>query len=216
MPEETTFIPSMEEPEEFSRNPLVRFKGTLESYEAVQGVSERTNRDYQTVRFHFADLEVLECTEPFPFDTTTISVPYSTRPKTAWDAWRGSAVEFIPTKNIDDLIGKRQEWYYGPIQVRRPNDDGKWVIQDGRGWTVVAVEGANAEEATANVYEAVITLVAGKTDEQFYEALFSDSKIKKMAGFTEIVDDAMSRKLLTKLEGMKQIVKHPDGKWAKV
>ena len=221
------FVPSLEEPKDSNRSPLVRFDGILKEYKP-ETQKTRAGKDLMIINFNFTDVEVIECSEPYPFPIATIPLSYSERGDTIWDIWRKSVVRLVPSRDINELVGKRQQWYYGPCTLRRPltNEDGtpvmnakgsqEWGPTASNAWQVVSLEGVTAGEAGASLTDTIVNMTVGKNDSQFYAELMNNADIKKMAGFATAVEQASNRVLLSNLEATGLIKKSESGVWEKV
>lgn len=213
------FVPSLAEPKD-SRSPLIRFRGVLKEFKSEQSEAREGRAPTMRVAFNFTDVEVLESHEPYPFPIATISLSYSERADTVWDAWRKSVVKLLPSRDINELVGKQQEWAFIPAQLRRPdpNDESerpKWTVQTADAWQVVALEGVSAESAGKNLNQTLIELADGKTSQEFYTELFTRADLKKLPGFEVAIEQASNRKLLENFEAGGLIKLGTDGKWVK-
>lgn len=211
------FIPSLADPKD-NRSPLVRFRGVLKEYKTEQNQATENRRASTRIVFNFTDVEVIESTDPYPFPIATISLTYSERADTIWDAWRKSVVKLVPSRDINELVGKQQEWHFTTAKVRRQNTEKEgspWEVMDADAWQIVALEGVSAAGAGANLTQTLIELAVGKTDEQFYQELFTRADLKKLPGFGDAIEQASNRTLLSNFETAKMLKKEVTGVWSK-
>ena len=208
--------------------PLRHFKGTLAP--DMELSEERTTKDgsrkYVVLNFNFADLEVIESVEIYPFPIALITVgyapPQSSRGGTKFEALAGSLRKLMPDQlDIDLLKGKRQEWKMEERSLRRGlTDEEGNPLMDGNQkqlwgnvptlcWTVVAVEGlGSVEEADNNFNAFLVDLAEGKTEPQFYEAALTNSKVTARPNIVEAIT---GRKLLDTLKEMGLLTRDAEG-----
>lgn len=216
------FKPSIE-PASDNRSPLVEFSGILKEYLGEERSGNRGT--YMVVKFNFTDVQVIESTEPYPFPIAVLELPYNKNRETRWDVFSISAKKVIGTNEIDLLVGKRQTWRYGSCMLRGPlyDDKGesikengreKWGSLPGNAWQIVSAEGFSANGSGGDLTQKLADLAKGKTDSEFYAALFQSSDLKNLSGFSEAVSMAQERRLLETLAAGGLISKTAEGKWA--
>lgn len=209
------FKPSFE-PSKDSQHPLVRFRGVLNKYEAQEQTFEGSDRKSVRVAFAFTDLEVLEANEPYNFPITIVNIPYSESSKTRWEALKNSASKVLPQRDIDLLIGKKQEWYWTDCTLRTRDDAGKWGDAPGKAWQIVSVEGSGPSDSGQTLNQALVDMVDGKSDSAFYQMVFTDPKVKAMPGFTNAVEAITNRTLLESFITAGLVTRDSDGIYHKV
>lgn len=201
-------------------NPLIRFRGTLKEVTPVTYKDENNPSDKgrMTVKFDFIDITVIDTEEPYPYPTTTGSLPYSDRAETIWMAWANSFRNIVPKAEWQTLSmpfkileGKVQEWAYMPARLRRPLTDEngeaindaagkqKWGVQDADAWQLVSVEGYGGESGGVNIYDLIIEKLDGADDKDFMEWLFTDMSLKSVPGHGAAVEAQAERKLIPML-----------------
>src|SRR3990172_5118849 len=202
-------------------SPLKRFKGILAEW--TRRSNQYSNDDGSTrnslvIDFKFSDLEVLEADEPYPWPVTTVSINYSDRSDTRWEAMAKSLRGLMPsvpgTERLDKLVGQTQEWAILPATLRLPltEDDGVTPKVDGNGkplwgavpskaWQVVAVDGIGTPE---DLTPYLVELANGKTEQGFNQAAMTDPKViarpDVVTAFTErkVLDTLLMANLLTR------------------
>lgn len=207
--EQEAFKPSLEA-RPFG-TPLLRFKGTLKDYE----VEDRTadNRTYKAVNFNFIDLEVIESTEPYPYPIAVISIGYNPNDGTKWAIFAKSIAKvFGHVPSIDDLVNKHQEWEYGDAKLRLPDEQGVWDTRDGKSWQLVSIDGVEggAARSPEDITPHVLDLLDGKTEQDFYQALYQDELVRK---HPDIITSATERTLLSTLETAGKATRDDQGVW---
>lgn len=218
--------PSMDRPVD-GQTPLIKFRGRFVDYDMsereFEATADRGARKQTSVKFDFDELEVLETREPYPLPIATITIPFSDRANTRWAAWVESAVKWDPTRDIDNLKGKRQEWTWAPAMLRQTvkDDNGeevtpqKWANQLGECWQVTWVEGVSPSDG-ASFTDKLLTMADGKTDDLFYQAVFANAEIKSHPDYMKTVEAISQRTLLSGFESLGLLKKTPEGTWAKV
>lgn len=211
------------------QSPLIRFKGTLDSYErreAQRDNPDGTSRKSVYCDLKYRDLEVLEATEPYPFPTASISINYqppsTSFGNTRWDAFakslRNLLPEVAPEDRLDRLVGQEQELHFGPATIRMPkvDEDGQpimgangrqiWENGEGQAWQVVSINGATG--ASDDMFEYLAGLADGKTESQFYQAALQDQRVTSR---TEIVTAITNREMLSTMLMAKQLTRDSEG-----
>ncbi len=206
-----------------SRTPLQRFRGVVKSIDPEERAGNTGS--YMVAKVGITDLEVLESTEPYPFSSTSLDIPYNTRAATRWDVFARSIRNITGSNDINVLVGKTQEWAFAPCTLRGAlrDETGAQIMENGRAkwgdvasnaWQVISVEGFDSPNGTGpNLMDEIVALVDGKTNEQFYKAFFNDSSLKKMNGYLEASNDATERTLLSALEKAGRISQNEKGVW---
>lgn len=217
------FKPSIDRPTG-GDSPLLRFKGNLVSYTPEERTSQGDQSKYMVILFNFADVEVLEATEPYPFSIAIIKIGYKppkdSRGGTKWDAF-ASSLRKLSAEGLDALVGKKQEWAVMPHKIRSPlvDDEGNpqmdgnnrqiWGDTDQPCWKVVSVDGLGSvadKDADFNVF--LVDLADGKTEPKFYEAALTNSQVTARPNIVEAIT---SRQLLSTLVEMKLVWRDAEG-----
>lgn len=208
-------------PAEGGQHPLIEFKGILKDYNMITEKRQDSDRESTRVEFDFIDVEVIESREPYNFPIAKIVVGYSRRPDTVWDVLATSFRKVLPEQDIDLLVGKQQHWQYAPCSLRRPTGekDAKgrdiWDKVPSDAWQLVECEGYG-DPNSPGLNDALVDLADGKSDKEFYSAMFADRDIKKMSGFQTAMEMASERTLLTSLVAGGRLNKNSDGVYHKV
>jgi len=207
MTQEASFKPSLDKPS--GQGPLRRFRGRLQSWEAVDKTADNDGRSrtYKQIQFKIMELDVLEATEPYPFPQAAINLTYSppdsARGPSRWEAFASSLRTLSPTNpDLDILVDKVSEWAMLPFTLRTPKDvvdeetgltKQVWGPEEVDCWQVVDIEGlAKPEDLT----ELIIGLADGKTEVEFNQALLTNAQITPRV---DIVTSITERKLLPAL-----------------
>lgn len=220
---------SIEKPR--GESPLREFSAVLK--EAKKNVGTGTDRSgnatsWETIQFDFIELEVIEATEPYPYPTASIFIRYSnpqtSRGKTRWEAFADSARQF--TKDLNELVGKRQTWKMLPKEIRaalrdeegnaipdpkRPGSD-LWgdVAQDC--FCVVAVEGMAQPLSGGDILDYVVGLLDGKDESTFNSLVLQDATARANP---KIIEQVTKRELLPTLQSAGMAWRDADGVWHK-
>ena len=218
--------PSMEKSSD-GGSPLIKFRGILKEYELIETTYQDSGRKSERVKFDFTDVQVIESREPYSFPIATIQIGYNNQSDSRWDVWKESAAKFLPTRDIDLLQGKEQEWYYGPAKVRGPlkNEDGedvidertgkaKWGLMDADAWQVTWVEGAEVADG-ASITDRVLELLDGKTESAFNAALMTDQEARRFPQYMDTVSAMTDRKLIPGLVTAGLVKQNTDGTYSK-
>lgn len=183
-------------------SPLRRFIGVLDNYKPIPGKDELSGRDYMSVEFNFKDVEVIEATELYVFPIAQLRIGYSQSASTRWGAFAKSCKQVIgPDADIDQLVGKKQEWAFLPSKVRarveEAGPDGNtaqvWRDVEQDCWNVVTIEGIAPPE---DLRSYLADIADGKTEQAFNQALFADDKFRQRP---DLVTALTERKLLDTL-----------------
>jgi hypothetical protein len=185
------------------------------------------SRQLMNIEFPFTDIDVIDSVEPYLFPIATVTIRY-TPPSDRGRAGQGNRWEVFAASmrqlmgaadaDIDNLIGKQQEWAMQTGTLRLPlnDEDGQPVMQtdddgdpvlDEAGkprqawgdveelcWKVVALEGIGSVEEVDSAFRAhLIGLAEGKDERGFYEAAFADPLV---IAKPDVVQDITDRKLL--------------------
>jgi len=188
--------------EGFAGTPLRRFTGIFKGHE------EEPARGYEGTRttLNFADVEVLESTEPYNFPTAQLNFGVSNRKESRWGYLAQSLVELIPEdEDIDDQIDKRWGLVYADGQDGRPEPKPIWSrnadkdqYPDGRiptpVWVVYELEGKVAGEAAKGgegntALERAMSLLDGKTLSEFNKVALADVVIRKDKSLPQAIVD---------------------------
>lgn len=197
--------------------PLEHFRGVLKDYVAEDRQPEGGN-PYKVITFNFIELEVLRSSEPFPFPAAPIPISWSTSSNTKWAALAASARKVLPAEDIELLVGTKQEWELRPCKLRaKSSETGKWEIVDGVAWQINSVEGyGSAENAGVDLTERLCDLADGKTEVEFNTAVFADSDLRAMPGFTKAVESITSRQFFPMMQTAGKLRMDSEEKWHKV
>lgn len=211
--------PSLE-PSTDERSPLRKFTGVLQDYTALEETSN-AGKKYTLVHFNFEDIDVPEggSVEPYNFKTAQIDVFYSERPDSDWDVFKKSAVDILPMRDIDLLIGKKQTWEMVAARTNKPdpNGGGQWFMQDSLNWTVVSVEGmAGAVAEGPSLEDEIIAIVNGRSEPDFLQEFYEATHLRDLEGYEETAELISNRDYLPALSEAGKIIQDADGVWAKV
>lgn len=206
--------------------PLRKFIGVLKEVKRDQRESRQDGSKYMVAQFNFADVEVLESVEIYPYPIAVIGISYAP-PKTSggdskWEAFAASLRKLMPQNpDINNLVGKKQEWLMVERQLRRAlnNEDGSPMV-DGNGraiwgpkpvlcWTVVSVEGVgSAKQKDEDFNEVLVGLADGKTEPEFYTAALGSEEVRNRPN---IVQALTGRTLLSTLTEMGLLSRDAEG-----
>ena len=173
--------------------PLVRFSGTLDSY-----YDEEDKWATTQVHLQFADLDVEEAVEPYPFPITEFTIKYSNYKNSGWGIFAESLAKCIgEDEDLPDLVGRKVTMGYTPghdLGFKDNNwqvdvdDEGNAINEDERpnviidAWEVLGVDGVSA--ASGTVEDVLAGLLDGKTRVEFNRAAMTDPTVKAQgAGF---------------------------------
>lgn len=220
-----------------NRSPLIRFRGVLKEWTPVTYTPEEGSgrKPSQSIKFGFIDVVVVESTEPYPFPTAELTLPYSTSSETRWAAWAASFKNLIPVEAYRDLnqpfdvlVGKTQEWFFKPARLRQPIVDEhgepvmdasgkqKWGTQDGDAWQIVSVDGFGNTAGGVSLMDLVVDYADGKKAEDVRQWLFTDMAIKSMPGHSAAVEAEANRTLMPTLVTGGKLTLDADGVYHKV
>ena len=177
--------------------PLIRFKGICTGYEKEM-VKFGEQEPRPRYKFSFTNVEVIESTEPYPQDYAVISIPYNpTRKNTAWSTFSASLRLLLPVQDVDLILNKNQEWWYGPAKMTVRREDGTFAVDDALAWQVVSIEGLSSNPGELD--EKLLTMMDGKSDAEFYSAVLNSPELKGMAGYQSVVEEVLNRTLIKRL-----------------
>jgi hypothetical protein len=200
-------------------------------------------RQLVNVEFAFINLDVIESVEPYLFPIATITIRYSEptdrgRPGqgSRWEVFSASMRQLMGAENadIDNIVGKEQEWAMLPGTLRLPlqdddgnpvmmeDDEGEPVLDNQTGkprqawgdvedacWKVVALEGVGSVEEVDTAFMAhLIELADGKDERGFYEAAFADPQVTAKP---DVVQSITDRKLLQPLLDANRLTRDAEG-----
>ena len=212
------------------QSPLRRFKGVLNQV-IEENIDNSQYGRANTIRakFDFTDVEVLESVEPYTHPIATLRISPSKNSNTSWAVFTESVRKATGLQggSLNPVIGKMQEWHYGPCSIRQQvrDDSGtvvqeggreKWAVQPGNAWQVVSVEGFANAANDDKFNDVLLDLINGKTEEEFSQALFNQSELKSYSEFTATVNRQLKRELLPMLADAGLIKKNTEGVWSKV
>lgn len=201
------------EPTDDFNSPLVRFKGICKAQTIVQKEAEENRRASTSLKLDFVDVTVIESTEPYPFPIASFTIPYSERGETRWAAFTSSLRKIVPpdliaTGSLDFLVGKEQEWHFTGARLRLPVRDennevkldasGKqvWGVQEGKAWQILNLEGFGQAEQ-GNILDTIRDWIGeGKKDQEIYQYVFTEQKLKSFKDYNQTVEAVASRKLI--------------------
>jgi len=194
--------------EGFEQTPLRKFYGTLD------GTVKKHAENYDGVRvdLNFKDLEVIQSTSPYNFPITTINLGVSNKAKSRWGYFATSVAAVIDeSEGLEEQYGKRFGMVYCDGQDGRPEPKPIWSRQANRAefptgevptavWVAFEIDGVTAdatkEEATP-IEEKLITLLDGKTLNEFNRASLADPEVKKDTAIQRaIMDKSFVKKLI--------------------
>lgn len=215
-------------------SPILRVRWVLESYTPIDRVFQPRPgetggpRTQRRIQFKFTSVDVLESEEPYFMPTAEVFITYAnpsqSRGSNRWEAFAASTRRIFGKRpdNLDQLVGKEQEWAQLPAPVRSrrgaedmvPDENGvmpeEWFDAQIPCWQVVSVEGVAAlgSAPTGDLYSYAITLMDGKTAEQFKQIAMSDQKILRVA---ELTEEISQNQIIGKLLAVGSITRDPDG-----
>ena len=171
-------------------------------------------KPYIVLIFKFDKIEVIESNEPYKFPTTTIEMPEFNFQGTAWDALKRSITPFesVVQGNINNLIGKVQEWMQLPATMRDRQQDGtnpdgsiKYTYGDvvRNTWHIVAIEGAT--DTQEQLLTTIIDMADGKDEIAFSTAFLGAVNLRNLSGYTDMVKQVVERSLLKNLVAAGQL-----------
>ena len=216
----------------FQRTPLKKFTGTLKE---LPRLVKNEQNDRQRAVFDFTDVIVIESDEPYPFPIVTIEIGYSPEGKNnGWDVFKNSMYKLFNDTEystmFERLVGKEQTWWYGDCEIRRPASEAEgedkdangkdiWKLRPSKAWQITWLEGAESATQAAGkpLNEALVDLLDGKTDSDFYAAMFSDQSLRAYGTeYTKAVEAAAQRKLVEGLVTLGLVTQDADGIYHKV
>ena len=203
------------------QSPLRRFNAVLQEYVPDQRTSG-AGKPYMIVSFKFTDVDPIETTEPYNFPVATLEIFYNERADNDWDVWKKSVVGIIPSRDIDLLVGKKQQWALLPARTNQPDENSsRWTLQDAMCWQVVSVEGfitetGDSDNNTGSLEDALLELVEGKNDADFLQAFYeAGPELRDMAEFEETSELISQREFLPALAASGQLSQDVEGIWHK-
>jgi len=159
--------------EGFQVTPLREFIGVLENYDA-----ERDEQfDRVRVNLQFTDVEVIESTEPYPFQIAQLTIPFSQRKRSSMGFLVTSIDKLIPGGSLSSILNKRIRMKMVPENFGRWRGETEDRIREC--WEVVEIIGAEAEGKSP--YRVALELAVGKSPDNlkdFYEEAFKNSAVK--------------------------------------
>jgi hypothetical protein len=205
------FVPSLET--KAFGTPLLQFRGTLKEYISKPQKDDASGRSFMVIGFNFTDIEVIASTDPYAFPICTIDVGYSQTEVTRWGALAKSIKKLYGrTPALDEIVGKQQEWVYGPCKLRTKEGD-QWKDIEDRAWQIVSIDGLGSPaQMTADIDAHVLDLLDGKTEQDFQQVFFVDPEIRK---HPELIEQATNRQLLPTLEAAGRAYRDDGGVWHK-
>lgn len=210
----------------FQRTPLREFKGKLES---ITGSMEQRGNSPQArlyVLYNFADMEVMESTEPYPFPVAQIEIPHSSRDRSLMGVFGASVDKIInagadenatqdQVKGQDYLVGKTLQMKMTPGHMMWDAAKGEETPRDC--WELVGIEGkgstsapaaatAQPTGAVASNTQKALDILEDKTLQQWHQEVFSVIK-----GDTELSQSIISGEFLPPLEALGMVTKDENG-----
>lgn len=134
-------------------SPLRYFRGRMLPFTGAMVQRGNMKTPKLEVTYHFAELEVYDSVEPYPFPEANISIMHSTSDGSQASVLGKSIDRIInagtdenllqeQVNNQDFLVGKLQEWRYTPgHKTRKPNEQNVWEETTMEAWEVTWVEG---------------------------------------------------------------------------
>lgn len=185
--------------ESFQRIPLRRFKGKLVDYT----LDPIPNSQKMRVHLNFADVSVIESTEPYQFPIAIIPITYSDKKNSLWGIFSTSLLQFLmDEEDIKDAKGRFLELVLTPDHHFGRNLEGEEIIMDA--WEVASVEGAVSK---VNPIEKALELLDGKNESTFNQAVFNEPALKG----TDVLSAILNKTFLTTMKGSGQITLDDDG-----
>lgn len=200
------------------RTPLRDFWGTFEGFDPVH------NAQYNTlnVKLKFSDIEVIKSESPYEFPVAEIMVKHSDRTGSLWGVFSESVNKFLAEdEELPSLVGQKLHMVYTPghMMFDRAANNGAGGQSPRDAWEVTEVAGRGSGsspngstngKAALGPLAAVLSILNGKTEQEFNAAALRDDRVKKDSSF---VDKILSRSLLGELVTSGQAVKGEDGRY---
>lgn len=210
----------------FQRTPLREFKGKLES---ITGSMEQRGNSPQArlyVLYNYADVEVIQSTEPYPFPVAQLEIPHSNRDRSLMGVFGASVDKIInagadenaaqdQVKGQDYLVGKTLHNKMTPGHMMWDASKGEETPRDC--WELVGIEGEGSTPATATAQptgtgavasntQKALDILDGKTLQQWHQEVFSAIK-----GDTELSQNIINGEFLPPLEALGMVTKDENG-----
>ena len=158
------------------RTPLRKFYGNLDSY------ISRPAKTYEgtVVDLNFADVEVIQSTEPYNFPIAIIPVALSNRVSSRWGVFSNSLSACIPPEeDLKHQVGKRIGMVFSDGLDGRPEPHSLYSGRTKREeptacWEVFEVAGVVAGAEVTSPKERAKRLLVGKTLAEFNAVAFQD------------------------------------------
>lgn len=214
----------------FQRTPLRHFKGKLDK---IGGhMIDRFAPPRLEVIYTFSEMEVIDSTEPYLAPIADLTILHSSRKKSAM-GYLGASIDKIinaglpadapasQVKGQDFLMGKILEMKMTPGHMIFSREAKEDRPQDC--WEVIGVEGftspvsapaisqaaAGASQAAPkSAVQEALTLLDGKTEQQWNQAIFNSPIIKADANLINLI---LQRQFLSSLETVGTVIKDGDG-----
>ena len=167
--------------------PLRDFWGTLKSI-----YPEPDNFGDKNV-LNFADVEVIESTEPYNFPTATIKIKISNKKDSSWGVFAESVNEYLqPDEDVIDLVEKRLHMQMQVDYEFQGKDKVTGEPFKGNPWKILEIEGitvAGAEPTVSSAMAKAKALLIGKTRAEFNKAALADTAIRKDTELVRAITD---------------------------
>lgn len=170
-------------PAQGGANPIQRVVWTLANWELVEREFDKglpTARKTSSVKFNFINVKVKESTIPYVFPIASVTIPYSNpatdRGQTRWAVWSTSGRNVLGSIfELDDLVGKEQEWAQLPGKLRVSFDNLSDEEQD-------AARAATLAKLPEDVDADVKQVALSKAEAGWYDSMVPCFQIVSIGG----------------------------------
>ena len=214
----------------YQATPLRDFWGTLTSITGEMRSGQRGA--FAVSLYNFNEVEVIQSTEPYTSPVAQLEVPVSRAAKSKMGYW-GDSVDNLINPGVDKsvpqnapgikgqgyLVGKRLHAVLTPGHLVPYRDDttGKWDDRPQDCWVLLEVQGEGTPYPTStpgiagtgiDTIALALTLLNGKTLQQWHQQVFSDPAIKLD---TKLINQIIFGEFISGLEGAGKIKKDGAG-----
>ncbi len=215
----------------FQRSPLQEFVGDLASITGMMVQRGQMKAPALEVTYNFENIEVIRSTEPYPFPIAQISIFQNTGAKSAMGVWGSSIDKLINADLPEDAPPediKPQEYLKGHrIRVALTGGHMQWDSKEKKetprdSWEVMelmdspapakpaAKPAAGSNPSSKTPIQQALDLLNGKTEQQFYQAIFA-SPVFKAPTHQTVVQEIIGKQFLPPLEEAGTVTKDDKG-----